>query len=386
MKVLFDYQIFYLQKIGGISRYYAEMISRLPAYGVEIDIGVAFSNNKYLKEICHLDHLEFKGYEEFMKKMDFKGKHKLYELLAKTNIIKDYFTINQELSLKYIDENKFDIFHPTFYKPYFLSKIGNKPFVLTILDMITNKFSNNRSSAAFTDNQRILANKAAKIVVISESTKNDVVSILGIKPEKIEVIYLGNSLRKITHSNKLLESFKEQLPTEYILFVGHRGGYKNFDTFVEAVSPILKEHEHLKVVCTGPAFSNKELNFLKNRKLHNHFIHFFASENQLTILYEKAECFVFPSKYEGFGIPILEAFANNCPVVLSNSSSLPEVAGNAALYFDPNSVMEMRSAIKKVLFEKSLRANLIMEGQKQLLNFSWDSTAKQTAKLYQSIY
>ena len=110
-----------------------------------------------------------------------------------------------------------------------------------------------------------------------------------------------------------------------------------------------------------------------------------ANDDLLNILYRNATAFVFPSIYEGFGIPILEAFGCGCPVILSNSSSFPEIAANAALYFDPKNKMSIKDTVAKALFDKKLCAELIEKGFNRVKSFSWEKAAKETIKVYKQI-
>ena len=133
----------------------------------------------------------------------------------------------------------------------------------------------------------------------------------------------------------------------------------------------------------GGGLTNDELGSAQS--LSSRFIQANLNDDELRQAYANAECFVFPSQYEGFGIPVLESFACNCPLVCSNSSSLPEVAGDAAEYFDPLNTEEMTSKILKVIEDDSLRARLRLLGSERLKLFSWDKTAEETIQCYKNI-
>jgi glycosyltransferase involved in cell wall biosynthesis len=228
-----------------------------------------------------------------------------------------------------------------------------------------------------------LANKAVAIIAVSENTKNDIIKLYGIDENKITVVYHGNSLFVDDNMNTLIN----KLPERYILYVGDRWAYKNFDYFVKSVIPILQKDKGLYLVCGGShPFNKKEIRLLKYYRCENRVLHVCVSDNDTLIgLYKNALAFVFPSLYEGFGIPVLESFSCGCPVVLSNSSSFPEVAGEAGVYFNPEDESSIREAIGSVIYNEEVRADLIKKGYKQLEKFSWEKTALETRRVYESV-
>jgi glycosyltransferase involved in cell wall biosynthesis len=232
------------------------------------------------------------------------------------------------------------------------------------------------------ERKKTLAQKATKIIAISENTKKDIIKFLGIGENKIEVIYLANSINSI----KNIDNINIELPKTYILFVGSRRGYKNFDLFIEAISPLLNDDVKLNVVCAGGGkFNDIEIEKLKNLKIKDRVFYYSGSDSVLAYLYKKAIAFVFPSLYEGFGIPLLESFACGCPVICSRTSSLPEVAGDAALYFDPTDKLSILKSIQKVIYDDELRDQLVYKGSQRVKEFTWKKTAEKTKKLYEEI-
>jgi glycosyltransferase involved in cell wall biosynthesis len=205
---------------------------------------------------------------------------------------------------------------------------------------------------------------------------------LGINENKIEVVYHGHS--QTTFNNKLFENYK--IPKKYILFVGERKRHKNFLRFVDAVSYLKQKNIDINVVCVGGgAFSNNEMNYFIKNKIEDLFIQFSVPPEVLPCFYQNADLFIYPSLYEGFGIPILEAFSNNCPVILSNTSCFSEIAGDAALYFSPESHIEMAETILNVIENMSVKDKLIKSGTAKLSNFSWQKTASETENIYSKI-
>ena len=366
MKVLFDHQIFTWQIYGGVSRYFFELIKHFKNDNeIKYELSLKYSNNYYLKKLNNLPH------KTFLENYLFRGKYRLLNIL------------NKKVSKKAIYRGNYDIFHPTYYDPYFLDYIGKKPFVLTIYDMIHEIYPEMFSSKDKTsERKKTLAQKATKIIAISENTKRDIMKFFGISENKIEVIYLGNSF----NINKDDKTINIMTPEKYILFVGSRRGYKNFELFIEAISPLLNDDVKLNVVCGGGGkFNDKEIEKLKNLKIKDKVFYHSGSDSVLAYLYQKAVTFVFPSLYEGFGIPILEAFSCGCPVIASKTSSLPEVVGDAAIYFDPTNKLSISSSIQKVIYDNNLRNQLIYKGYQRVKKFTWEKTAKKTKILYEDI-
>jgi len=310
-------------------------------------------------------------YHQFLPGVKFKGKTRVINL------------INKVYSVFKLREAEFDVFHPTYYNPYFLKYIGDKPFVLTIHDMIHERFNTlfpvkDKTSEC----KKLLVEKANKIITVSENTKKDLIEIFGTNESKIEVIHHGNSMFP-----KQNLQINIKLPERYILFVGLRGGYKNFKRFIKAIAPLLNDDKGLYVICAGGGkFNRAELNLFKDCDIESNVKYYqIKNDDFLSYLYSNAIAFVYPSLYEGFGIPILEAFSCGCPVVLSDASSFPEVAGDAGLYFDPYDQESIRKAVFNIISNKDARKDLIEKGHKRLKLFSWDKAASLTLKVYKSL-
>lgn len=358
MNVLFDHQIFTWQKFGGISRVFCELIANSDGlFGVKT--GGIFSENEYLKKIPH------QSFREFPVKRNFRGKGRIIS------------TANRNDSLKKLSERDTDIFHPTYYNPYFLERLGEKKLVVSVWDMIHEEFPNICNDGGETTRQKMeVLNRADGIIAISRSTKNDLLKFFPqLDSEKISVVYLGNS-------------FPVSAPAEkkgrYILFTGGRGGYKNFEIFVKSVAPLLKKYD-LDLVFTGREFSLSERKFFEALGILERTKQKYATDEELRVLYNEALLFVFPSLYEGFGIPVLEAFSSGCPLAVSRSSSLTEIAGEAGYFFDPYSEDEMRRKIEDIIVSPSLQKSLAEKGYERLKEFSWRKCAEETAKVYEQV-
>jgi len=365
MKILYDHQIFTAQKYGGISRYFYELVHEFDtAHEVQCEIPLLVSNNHYLAE------KKFANYIDLFPNKEFRGKQRIFNLL------------NKPYSILKLKQQNFDVFHPTYYDPYFLKYLGDKPFVLTVYDMIHEKFSEMFSSADKTsEHKRLLVEKASKIIVISQSTKKDLIELFGTDESKIEVVYLGNSMFPNSNTNLSFE-----IPKKYLLFVGSRGGYKNFEKCIKSVARNLKQERELFVVCAGGGkFISAEMQLFSDLGIAKQVVQHSLDDENLAYFYKNALAFIFPSLYEGFGIPVLESFACGCPLLCSNVSSLPEIAQDGACYFDPYSKESIKNAVLKVLEDTELRKDLTNKGYQQLKKFSWAQTAEETKKIYQSV-
>lgn len=360
MKVLYDYQIFQMQNFGGISRYFFELMNHAEGVGYQYDLSLLASSNEYLSESSSVSSALTipLGYYS-----------KLYRF---TN------QLNRKYSQFQSSYSKYDILHPTFYEDYYIGKI-QKPYVITVYDLINERLPQYfQGNQEFIDRKRRLMENASRVIAISENTKKDIVEYFNIDESKIDVTYLAESLSPIT-SQKM-----ENLPARYILFIGKRGGYKNFENLYSAVKELLqKDSSGLVLLCAGGGnFSTAEKEKFVQDKVDKKIAYISFSKNEeLKYLYENAVCFIFPSLYEGFGIPVLESFASGCVACISHSSSLKEIGGNAALYFDPDSPAEIKSTVEKAL--SLARANkYIDDGYLELKKYNWKKTSEQTLEVY----
>jgi len=220
------------------------------------------------------------------------------------------------------------------------------------------------------------------IICISENTRQDLLQFFNVPIEKTYVVPLGFAL----NSNAGTEILPI-LHKPYILYVGKRGGYKNFNSLIEAYSTSKMLRGEVAIVAFGGnSFTTDELKSISKLGISSSdVVQLGGGDRMLEFLYRNALCFVYPSEYEGFGIPPLEAMSFSCPVVCSNSSSMPEVVGDAALMVSPLSVDEIREGIESVVFNSSLRAHLIQKGKERGGMFSWEACARRTLELYRAV-
>ncbi len=224
--------------------------------------------------------------------------------------------------------------------------------------------------------------EADMVIAISESTKKDIMEILNIPEQKIKVVYEAapDDVVQIKDRKKIDQvKDKYKLDGGFLLSVATLEPRKNLKRIILAFQKIKKDFPLMKLVIAGKSGWDQSLNKIIRQKQSDIVVTGYINRDDLLALYSSASCFVFPSLYEGFGLPILEAMKCGAPVVTSNVSSMPEVAGQAGILVDPLSVEKITQGIKKAIGDKE---NLIKKGFKQADSFSWEKTAKETLEVY----
>jgi glycosyltransferase involved in cell wall biosynthesis len=365
MKILFDHQIFTQQSYGGISRYFVRLAQSLLALGNQIDVVAPLHCNRYLKDLPkpHVHGIE------------------LYRFPPRTGHLS--MMVNHYLS-KFISHSySSEILHETYYsaKPVFPSAKGR---ILTVYDMIHEKYNANFSHKdPAIKYKRMAVERADHIICISNSTKRDLCQLFDIPNHQVSVVHLAYEKFE-AHP---VDAARPNEVRPFLLFVGSRWGYKNFERFLRAValSPALKM-EFDVVAFGGGEFNSTELALIEELRFGPHQVRQVGGNDAvLGHLYAQARAFVYPSVYEGFGLPPLEAMAQDCPVISSNSSSMPEVVGDAGAYFDPLDIEAQAQAISSVVFDDQRRQALIAAGRKRLSLFSWQRCALETQAVYQKV-
>lgn len=368
MKILLDPQIFDQQQYGGISRYYTELFSILSRKNNKVIIPFYSTANVYYGQSV-LVNFQQKVYSLYLR----------FLIKFRIRYREDTIARNKKYLKKTILSQQYDLFIPTYYNPYFVKDIGSKPFVLTVYDMIHELFPEyfKNDTLMVVENKRYLMEKATRIIAVSESTKRDIIKIYPhIDNSKIDVVYHGCSIKQV---------YKEidYLNVNYILFVGVRDNYKNFTFLVTSIAEFLNNNRDLFLICAGGgAFNTIENELICNFGLENQVFQRSFQEEELATFYKEAKCLVFPSLYEGFGIPVLESMTCGCPVVLARHSSFPEVAGNAGVYFELNNSKDLRDKIEMLVQDECLRNEYAQKGLEQVKKFSWKKAAKECLIVY----
>lgn len=365
IKVFFDHQKFSTQKYGGISRYFANLVTEIENSKREFSsqVGVLISDNYYLNAI----------------KQERRFARTVKALTGISN--KNAYKVNELYCNSLLKKNEFDIFHPTYYDPYFLSKL-RKPFVTTIHDMTYERLPEYFwASDPLTHHKRIHIEQADKIIAISETTKSDLIKYTQAKADRIEVIYHGIDLDSPISVKEV-----SNLPEKYLLFVGDRSGYKNFYLFMRAYAILRKKYTSLQVILAGGGeMQIAELEFLKTTGVEAGVRLLQVDDAELNYLYKNALVFIYPSLHEGFGLPILEAFRAECPVLLSNTDCFREVAADAAHYFEMHEVDDLISKMESLIDSDSIRDKLISAGKERVEKFPMQNCMAQTLALYKTL-
>lgn len=369
MNIAYDSQIFCAQTYGGVSRYFCEIatrISQLPDSRVTVVAPMAIC--AYLQRVPSEIVFGFKA----PKTNRFRLAQRFLGVLA------------GDLMLR---ANAPDLIHETYFLPYRLGPMKARR-VITIHDMIHEKFTSSFPNADKTPSyKKKSVERADHVICVSESTRLDAIEILGIPPEKITVVHHGFALMREGTGAEVKVKMPQGITRPFLLYVGHRGGYKNFAGLLEAYASSAYLCGDFGLVCFGGGtFQADELQAIHRFGLHEAPIYqLTGSDEILAGLYSQASAFIYPSLYEGFGIPPLEAMEHGCPVICSDSSSIPEVVGNAGEYFDPANVDSISYAIERVMRSDSLRNTLILKGRERIKHFSWDRCAAETYDIYKKL-
>jgi len=363
LNILFDHQIFSMQHYGGVSRYYYELISRLSAMpDATVSLFQGLHINEYGVE-RYRDHLRH-----------FWGHRR--PAIPKSNFL--FKAVNDMLFCPVTRKWSASLYHATYYAS--LSSSYNGKRIVTVHDMIHERYPSYfspRDTAA--RDKKIAVARADGIICVSESTKRDLMQYLNVPEQNIRVIYHANSLVAVVTSPPLIQR-------PYILYVGQRHSYKNFLLLLSAYARAERINTHFDLVCFGGGlFTGHERQTIASHRLEEKVSWHTGPDAALANLYTHAAAFVYPSIYEGFGIPPLEALHYGCPVLASETSSLPEVVGDAGLYFPPTDGDALIAQLDRILTDTALRERMVYQGHIQDDKFSWDTAAAETLRFYHEI-
>jgi glycosyltransferase involved in cell wall biosynthesis len=361
MRVFYDHQVTSLQDAGGISRYYFELVRSLSHTGqvnAEVLLGltrsvVPFATLRPAARVQAFPGMLPAGYKRY--------------------------ACNETLTAAVAPFlGRFDIYHAGYQRvlPY----VRTSAVVATHHDSTPQRFPHLfRNAEAIRQRLATVYQRADRIICISESSRADLLHYFAVAPEKTVVIHHG-----FTPFPKGQEDLLHRLlPKQpYLLFVGARHSYKNFPAVMEALALQKGSELHL-LVAGGGAFIAEEVQAMERLRIADR-VHLLprVSDELLAAAYRHAHIFIYPSLYEGFGFPPLEAMHAGCPVVVSRSSAVPEICGDAAFYFDPTSVEELAALITSLSGDEQLRLSKREAGYAQVRKFAWEHTAAQTLEAY----
>lgn len=356
MRVRYDDQIFVMQRRGGISRYFVELIREFaegPELGVVPQLGWRWTRNAHALEAGLGRPLQVPG--------GSRGR-----MLRWAN--KTISTVQRDA----------EITHHTYYRAGYLSRRSKPPIVVTVYDMTPELFPDLFPAGNPHRQKREYVRRASMVLCISESTRRDLVSVYGPIESPLVVTYLGVSDRFARGAPR-----PSWCPERYVLFLGARGGYKDFRVALESFADLAPSQRGTALLAVGGGtFTGDEQALISRWGLSDQVVQRDASDDELPGVFGGAIAFVFPSRYEGFGLPTLEAMACGTPTVLADSSSHPEVGGDAALYFPPGDTSTLALQLGRLLSDDILRGDVSAMGLAQADRFTWRRTAAVTAGAY----
>ena len=365
MRVALDEQIFAIQRYGGISRQFAELAKQFmqhPEFKVDLQPMNVPVVNRYLLDSPDLSD-----------RLRVTGVTNSYRALA------HFFTRIRPSGID--SSGSVDVLHSTFYLPHGLAGFRRARRVVTVHDMIPELLPRTRRRLDLITLKRQYVMQADHIICVSEATKRDLLRIFTDISAPISVIHHGAEAAFTPGTAR-----SRLLPERYLLFVGNRGNYKDAATLLRAFSTIARQDPDLVLLFVGGGtFTSQDLRLIRELDLQGRVRQVDLPDEEMSAAYGNAEVFVFPSRIEGFGLPALEAMASGAPTVLADSSSLPEVGGDAAVYFPVGDADALASIIGELLGDEKRRDSLRRAGIARAAGFTWENAAQQTAAVYSDL-
>lgn len=362
MKVFFDGQIFVEQRAGGISRYFTALAEGLTAHsGVTARIVAPLHRNEILSAsatapVFGVGFPDRRGVQQLCR----------FVLKATAPVLSPLFDA--------------DIVHETFFSAApFLTRTRRR--ITTMYDMIHEIYFPGNPTTA---HKRAALARCDHVICISHNTRKDLCELLGFPVERTSVTHLAYE----DFSGFAGHTAPDELAgAPYFLFVGNRSAYKNFDALLRAVAFAPRLAGNFRIACYGggPLTDAERSAAAALGLAPDAVVHLRGGDDVLGAAYANAAAFVYPSLYEGFGIPPLEAMSASCPVLSSNTSSLPEVVGDAGLLFDPKDIEALRDALLRVAESPTVREQLVLRGHAQRALFSWERCVEQTLGIYRDL-
>jgi glycosyltransferase involved in cell wall biosynthesis len=360
VRAAFDEQIFAAQHYGGISRLFAELARQFianPGLGVDLSELDAPVVNRYLLDDPSL-----------------RTRLAVTEAGSSISALARYFTHTRP-------RTRVDVVHNTFYLPHGLAGYPGARRVVTVHDMIPELMPRTRRRLDFLTLKRRYVMSADHVICVSNATRDDLLRVYGAITAPVSVVYHGVDAVFGPGAARVAG-----MPERYVLFVGNRGQYKDADVLIRAFASISRQHEDVSLVFVGGgAFTRKEADQFAALGIADRTTQFSLPDALMPGAYGNALMCVFPSRFEGFGLPALEAMACGTPAVLARSTSLPEVGGDAAHYFSPGDVGELAAVVTDLLDDDGARLALAQAGLERSASFTWDASARATAGIYSSL-
>jgi glycosyltransferase involved in cell wall biosynthesis len=370
LRVMFDPQIFCHQRFGGISRYVCNIAMEMHRMaGITPQIVAPFHFNEYLDQ---LPHSLVRG-------------RRVHWLEGLTALAYGLSVLPGKVAARNF---KPDVLHNTYYFP--IRPPSGARGILTVYDMIHEKYPKYFAASPFITRIKAASVAAADhVICISESTRRDLLATYDIPEERVSVTHLGVDPLGALLNGESSSDFKVRVlgaDAPYLLYVGSRVNYKNFRGLLDAYAASASLRANFFFLCFGGGeFTGAERAAISKAGVEGRVRFLAGSDAVLAACYAHASLFVCPSIYEGFGIPVLEAMSLDCPVACSNSSSLPEVVGDAARLFDPLDRDSIRSALEAVLDSPSAATALKERGRIRRQLFSWRACAESTIGIYHRV-
>ncbi len=360
MKILFDYSIFYHQKFGGISRYFLNLQEQFLKSNNQTKIFAPIHQNIFLKK-----NINKNPFNIYLKKYPLNTRR----------IFKNLNHYSTKIFCKFY---KPEIIHNTFFEKNITNKCKK---VITIYDLIHEIYYDEYGNKKSYRPKKKTLDSADQIICISNKTKEDLINIYKIDEKKIEVIYLG--IQKFFR----IDGPTLNLNKPFLLYVGSRSKYKNFNTLIKAFSMSIKLQSDFDIICCGGGkFSELEKKNMSDLKINLSKIkQINSSDEELHYFYKNASLLIYPSLYEGFGLPTLEAMSLGCPVVSSNHKAIIEAVGNAAKLFNPSKPEEIKTCIENVVYSEKVTQEFIQKGLDRSKLFTWEKCAKETMNIYEKL-
>jgi glycosyltransferase involved in cell wall biosynthesis len=366
LKIYYDHQVFSLHDAGGAPRYFFELIKHLQSYDLlQIEVALRFTSSVYPFGELANEHTKVLASRSNMRPGGYR------------------YLLNELVGLPAdLLRGKVDIYHPTLYRANRMVK--RRHMVVTHHDCTHERYPELFKNARLViKNKQRLYSAADAILCVSESSREDLIRYHEVDPSKTHVVHHGFTGFA---TDEPIEVDPLPVKRPYILFVGNRSTYKNFSTLLSAyrLSGLVSDYDLLAV--GGGEFSDVEIARMTELKLMDRVqLIPRATDKELAEAYRRAAVFVYPSLYEGFGFPPLEAMSLGCPVVASNTSSIPEICGAGAVYFNPEDAAELSETLRSVLTDQPIRDTMREHGYAQVRLYDWQVTARKTLKVYKDV-